>query len=107
MKTFNTRPMMTKLSGLAVASGLALSLMMGLVSDTRALPIDPVLSGTDDYTYAGETYSEGSVIVMDDGKKYKCHNGHWDEARVVPPGGGSGWQLPTYPSEAAPVNAYP
>ena len=101
--TTKPRSLLTKLSTLAVASGLALSLMMSLAGDTHALPKDTGLSSTDDCTYAGKTYSEGSVIVMDDGKSYKCHDGHWDKARAVPPGGGSGWQLPIYPSEAAPI----
>ena len=107
MYTTSSRPMLTKLATLAVAFGLALSLMIGLTNEAYALPKDDILSGADDCTHRGQTYSEGAVVEMDDGKKYKCHNGHWDEARVAPPETGSGWQLPTYPTEAAPINYYP
>lgn len=97
------------MSVLAVAFGLALGVTASLAGDALARDNRVVLSNTSDCTFAGETYSEGSVIVQGDGKKYKCHDGHWDAASVKPDYG-SGW---TYPGaveasqEMAPVNYYP
>lgn len=57
MKIPIPRPMVTKLSTLAVAAGLTLSLLMGLASNTRALPKDSGRSNSNNCTYAGQPSS--------------------------------------------------
>jgi hypothetical protein len=60
-----------------MALSLAFGAAAGLSGHASAMP---KLGAEGDCTYAGQTYSEGSVITMSDGKNYKCHDGHWDPA---------------------------
>lgn len=84
--------MMTKFAPLASGLGLALSLTMGVASDTRAMPVGP-LHNTNNCIYAGKTCSAGSVIYIG-GQKCERDGGEWGEARMVAPDSGSEWQRP-------------
>ncbi|HEX5500150.1 MAG TPA: hypothetical protein VFX03_13020 [Thermomicrobiales bacterium] len=63
-----------------MALSMAFGAAAGLSGHASAMP---VRGAGDDCTYGGQTYSEGSVITMSDGKTYICHDGHWDEKTSI------------------------
>ncbi len=76
-----------------LALGLAFGAVAGVSGRVSAMPVGGV--GADgDCVYAGQTYSDGSVITMGDGKNYVCHDGHWDVKAFTMP---TGSRLPTAP----------
>jgi hypothetical protein len=79
----------SRIGATAAAGLLAVTLGLGIGggSPAHALPIDDG-TGAASCTYAGLSYSEGSVIKMEDGLTYKCSSdGSWVRARVKPPTG--------------------
>jgi hypothetical protein len=74
-----------------MALSLAFGAAAGFSGHASAMP---KLGAEGDCTYAGQTYSEGSVITMSDGKNYVCHDGHWDVQNFTVSGGS---RFPTAP----------
>ncbi|HEU5432187.1 MAG TPA: hypothetical protein VFU81_11020 [Thermomicrobiales bacterium] len=83
-----------------MALSLAFGAAAGFSGHASAEPIGG-LGETSDCTYAGQTYSQGSVITQGDGKNYKCDDGEWvkDDGLVLPPGGSRYPMAPVGPAK--------
>jgi hypothetical protein len=74
----------TRISSAVAALLLVAGLGVGFAGDTGAAHAREPFGHTGaNCIYAGKEYGEGSVIKMENGERYYCHEGKWQECKAA------------------------